>query len=168
MTTAEVKEFVAAVTPYSADEISEEALEVLLKEVVKTYNQYRPKVERLVLEASSSTYTFSDPPEAVFRVLADGSPAVGWRYLPPNLYLPSPGRYVVFLGRDWTPEEISLKEPYFSDLLRAGALWLLSADRRSVRMDGLPFDLKGDQFYSDGLQEWREALERLAANPSVV
>ncbi len=174
MTLVELRERYKDQVPFVLAEITDEKITAAYREATNYYNKFRPMtVEYLDIMVTSTEYQFTGSiPKHVLRVHNYTWPSVPstdslvweWNYAKPTLYV-IPGRYNITGTIDWNMTDMTLEQLDSNDLLcnlmRVELIIAMANRRRTGTLNELPIDFKGDQFYSEALEEKREIKEKI-------
>lgn len=173
MTLEELRARYVDIIPFTAVEMKDNLLTYAFKQAVNYYNKFDPVIRNEVLSISYSPYTFTGTvPDFVLRVhyynmlvpnSDPGNVVYDWYWEKPYLYVYS-GMYDIKTGYGHTLANVNLDDyPLLDKLAMCEIMIALSNKRRMATLNNLPFELKGDQFYSDALTE-RDRLKEEIGN----
>lgn len=144
-------------SPFSEIELTETILKHAVSKSYSALNMYKPKTIR-------STSLISLPGYKLIRSYTNEYDT--------NSIIPFIEEYDSEIGRvhvyskPWTFEELQndyLAFKYFKDLTFANACMFMANNRRSTEMSGVPFSLKGDQFYEEAKRK-KDSIEEELIN----
>lgn len=146
MTKDTVKTHITLNTPFSDLELkSDDVLKTIIDRALRDMNSFLPKVTKSMAADSYTDKT------VLLSVLDNISDTVD----------PFKGPIALSVTSEkWTLLNIdeSPNLPKFLELIEAHAYIILGNNRRSASMNGLPFDIKGDQFNREGQDMRRSVL----------
>jgi hypothetical protein len=180
MTLAELRERYKDQVPFVLAEITDGKLTTAHREAVNCYNKFKPMIVKFTdIMVGSTEYQFTGTiPNHVLRVHNFSWPTVGstdslvweWDYAKPILHI-IPGRYTITGTMNWNLVDMTLEQLDENDLLcnllRVELKIAMSNRRRTGTLNELPIDFKGDQFYSEALDEKRELKEQIGMLPPI-
>lgn len=159
--------------PFVEVELTDNLISTSFEEAANYYSQYYPKITTRSVLATTQDYVFTENiPDMVLRVYYETlvfMPTVDnlctdWEYNKPTLQIYAGGYWVV-CGSYFTLEDITtddLREHNLLDKLIRLEICIAAANkRRMAALTELPLDAKGDQFYSDSLDEKREIIAKI-------
>lgn len=188
-----LKNYLLPRTPFAEVEALDGIVEAGFEDAVNYYNKFNPDVELIEVYATSGTsYEFvgSRIPDVVLRMYFFDRMVHShykediycqWTYDKPILYCYS-GDFLVRVGYnikmdlsdDSTVSEIAHtklifeKHNYLARTFVCECNLKMADKRRSAEMNELPFNLKGDLFYDQFMEERRELREAIMNLPDVV
>jgi len=169
MTTEEVIKFITLREPIDEMELEDpELVDTIVNSSLTAMNRYCPN--KILIRVNNGPF-YLNPDEVYLEsypqrdlYTADlGHPADAVVMEDGGIYIYEP--CFVRYQKLWTLQNIppGEYEKVFKDIASKYAKMYVSNKRRTVTMEGLPFDLKGDTFYNEAKDELNDYLEKLRA-----
>lgn len=183
MTLTELKDYVLPRTPFAEIELKDNIIIAGFEDSINYYNKFNPMTKILPVFCNGWEYTFYedsavefDVPEYILRVyFYDGFTqrqnqerlVYDWNYIKPILQV-APGNYIARCTFNITLDNVNFdKDDLLAKLFMCECNIKMANKRRSAEMTELPFELKGDLFFDQYMEEKRELKEAISNLPNV-